>query len=281
MRCIKPYKTKQYGFVPCGSCFACKQRATNQWIFRLMQEDRRSESSHFITLTYDEDHLQRVGKKATLRKRDLQNFFKRLRRYQAYSGNEAQIKYYAVGEYGSKSHRPHYHAIVFNSTYELIEKAWTLKGKPIGGIYFGDVRESSIAYTMKYMVKPERHRDIRKFRKWSTDPREYEFAVMSKNIGSNYVTDEIVRWHSMDVVNRNFVRLGNVKIALPRYYRDKIFNEFQKQIIALGGSLISQDDFNRQFKKKDYQDYVMKFSKAVSFAQRTFNSKQKSKIEVL
>lgn len=111
----------------------------------------------------------------SLRKTDLQSFFKRLRKAHPPIDKDdptTQIKYYAAGEYGGKTNRPHYHIIIFNAKLELLQPAWDL-----GQIHYGQVSDASIGYTLKYISKPSRiplHRN---------DDRQKEFALMSKNLG--------------------------------------------------------------------------------------------------
>ena len=53
----------------------------------------------------------------SLRKRDFQLFMKRLRK--KYSDD--RIRFYACGEYGSETFRPHYHAILFGLHLDDLE----------------------------------------------------------------------------------------------------------------------------------------------------------------
>ena len=55
------------------------------------------------------------GKFGVLVKSDLQKFFKRLRKHISYALPSLLIKYFACGEYGSRTFRPHFHAVVFCS----------------------------------------------------------------------------------------------------------------------------------------------------------------------
>lgn len=62
-----------------------------------------------------------------LRKYDLQKFFKRLRKYfddekRKYGIPFGKIRYYAVGEYGPKHFRPHYHIILWTSCENVISQ---------------------------------------------------------------------------------------------------------------------------------------------------------------
>ena len=50
---------------------------------------------------------------------------------------------------------------------------------------------------------------------------------MSKGLGINYLTEAMVQYHKDDV-SRPITMLGNTKIPLPRYYRDKLFTDAEK-----------------------------------------------------
>ena len=242
MRCVNPIQLANKAIVPCGKCPNCLQSRAYAWAFRLMVEERLSDSSHFITLTYNDSNLVYTdSERPTLCKYHLQCFFKRLRYYCP----RARIKYYAVGEYGSKTFRPHYHAIIFNATEDAIELAWN--NVPFGQIYFGDVSIASVGYTLKYLTKQKEKI------KWFSDERLPEFSCMSKGLGIGYLTPNIVEWHVADMHNRKYVEFDNgVKISMPRYYADKLYTPYEKELFRLGGELIRQADFFEQFSQLDY-----------------------------
>lgn len=107
-----PYLDKEWlSFVPCGKCLGCRLDYARQWADRMLLELYDSKSAIFVTLTYDNDNLpvNDLGY-GTLNKVDVQKFFKRLRK----AFPDKKIRYYLAGEYGSKTFRPHYHAIIFN-----------------------------------------------------------------------------------------------------------------------------------------------------------------------
>lgn len=107
-------KSGDYVAAPCGKCAYCIKRRIDGWVFRLSQEEKIHSSSSFITLTYDNISVPMTANGfMTLVKRDLQLFFKKLRKY---TGCQT-IKYYAVGEYGGKTMRPHYHLIIFDAGF--------------------------------------------------------------------------------------------------------------------------------------------------------------------
>jgi len=215
----KQIDSQWYDF-PCGKCEPCLKRRISGWSFRLSKEGQRAISAFFVTLTYNTDHVP-ITKNGfmSLNKRDLQLFYKRLRKC---SPKQTKIKYYCVGEYGGKTERPHYHLIIFNADVRNIEKAWKL-----GEIHCGQVSEASIGYTLKYVCKEG------KIPKHKNDDRLPEFATMSKRLGDNYLTEKTIRWHKADLKNRYYTPLKDgKKIALPRYYKDKIYCPEEREYIG-------------------------------------------------
>lgn len=202
---------------PCGRCPVCKRRRVNQWVFRLRQEDKISKSSLFVTLTYGSKVPLTSNGYMTLQKRDFQLFLKRLRKIQA-KKCDWKIKYYAAGEYGEQRFRPHYHAIMFNVfDMEDINKAWQL-----GDIHVGKVSGASIAYTAKYIDKSKR------IPLHARDDRQKEFSLMSKGLGSNYLTPAMIKYHKRHLQDNYVTDIDGNKIAIPRYYRDRIFTDDER-----------------------------------------------------
>lgn len=92
--------------LPCGKCPACRADQSMMWAIRCYQEASLHAQNSFITLTYNEDSVP-----PALVKDDLQKFFKRLRH------QYGKLRYFACGEYGEKTRRPHYHALVFGHDF--------------------------------------------------------------------------------------------------------------------------------------------------------------------
>ena len=96
----------------CNHCIECEQKYRTSWQFRLQQELKRSKSTFFITLTYDDDHLPYMSTGEMCF--DNQHFTQWRKRLNAYfSRKETKIKYICTGEFGEKYDRPHYHIILF------------------------------------------------------------------------------------------------------------------------------------------------------------------------
>lgn len=245
MACDSPYIVRSGTGpvpVPCGRCVPCKTRRVSQWVFRMLEEEKVSTSAHFVTLTYSTENVPiSPNGFMTLDKTHLQKFFKRLRKLCP----NAKIKYYAVGEYGTKNKRPHYHAIIYNVTDSShYFQAWTLKGKPIGSVHVGSVSNNSIAYTMKYIDVPhwvKRH---------ARDDRQKQFPLMSKGIGKDYINDQTKNYHS-DLRKNYVTHVGGVRVPMPKYYRDKILTDDQK----ISQRLIIENSVSNKL-VRDYEDYL-------------------------
>lgn len=243
--CISPFtrkltKSGEHVTVPCGKCGNCKSTKVSAWSFRIMQESRACDSALFLTLTYDNEHIPLTKSNfLTLRPEDLQLFIKRLRKYEKIRSDKenrkkgiktpfrSRIRYYAVGEYGGKTKRPHYHIILFNSSPMDCERGWTLDGKRIGEIHVGRLSEASSRYTLKYVSKPGLvpvHKN---------DDRVPEFSRMSRNLGKNYVTEKIIKWHRADLFERVYLPLEDgKKAAMPRFYKQLIYTKREQNLIS-------------------------------------------------
>lgn len=179
--------------LPCGKCPNCLARRTSGWSFRLMQEEKECDTAYFITLTYDTTHVP-ITKNGfmDLYPRHLQLFFKSLRKSTLKKWRETieleppntrpqkPIRYFAVGEYGGRTMRPHYHIIIFNASPELITENWIN-----GQCHFGQVTNASVGYTLKYMTKKG------KIPIHKNDDRQREFSRMSKRLGASYLKKKI------------------------------------------------------------------------------------------
>lgn len=189
--------------LPCRHCVGCRLSKSREWANRVVMEQLYHDQSWFVTLTYDDEHLPRskpvdpatgeiLSCHATLVKDDLQRFFKRLRK------NSCQkMRYFAAGEYGSNTYRPHYHILLFGLdlqdltvvshnfagtpyyTSDLISKCWTA-----GYHIIGKVTWQSAAYTARYTLKKATHGFDKSY--YKAAGIEPEFQVMSNRPGIAY-----------------------------------------------------------------------------------------------
>lgn len=251
---VKKKLTQDSVPVACGRCPACFARRVSAWSFRLMQEDKVSISSHFITLTYDTNNVPITNRGyMSLDFRDTQLFFKRLRKSPCNS--DRKIRYYLAGEYGGLTMRPHYHAIIYNSCLEAIQGAWGL-----GSVHYGTVEGASIGYCLKYMSKASR------IPAHQNDDRIGEGSRVSKGIGLNYLSQSMVRWHLSDLNNRMYCNLEDGrKISMPRYYKQKIYTDVQKSQVAFH---VGQEQAKKQAKaaQQGGENYEANKAKAIGAA---------------
>ena len=101
-RMLSQLKDVPFIQVPCGKCLECRIQHARAWADRCVVEAKQYDDNYFVTLTYDDAHLPA---KNSLVPDDLQKFMKRLRKH--FPNNK--IRFFACGEYGDTSWRPHYH----------------------------------------------------------------------------------------------------------------------------------------------------------------------------
>lgn len=249
--CINPYISPTGAAFPCGRCTFCRKNRVRAWMFRLLQEDKVSLCSHFVTFTYDTSHvpISPLGFR-TLCKTDIQDYMRNLRRRKANEGRK--LKYYFVGEYGPKTERPHYHAIIFNSDADSLVSCWEK-----GNVLVGDVSGASVSYCAGYISKPGK-----KIPKGDWDDRKPQFSLMSKGLGISYLTPAVERFHTSDV-SRNYVVQDGFKIAMPRYYRKKLpYTEEQLEELAsiaeekfMKVELANYDRVTEEYPLKSFSDW--------------------------
>lgn len=210
--------------VPCGQCIGCRVDKSIDWASRCVHEAQMHEDNSFITLTFRQEDLPASG---SISKRDIQLFLKRLRKLI----QPNKIRYYAVGEYGEKLSRPHYHAIIFgwdfpdkvfwkNSpaggklyTSETLEKAW-----PYGFCSVGDVTHESAAYCARYANKKIYGKKSDSY----YEGKEKEFALMSLKPG---IGEKWYEKYKDDLYpSDECVVRGKVK-RVPRFYDRMLENE--------------------------------------------------------
>lgn len=128
---FKPAEGYRQIEVPCGRCDGCKLDLASSWATRCTLEAKNWKNNCVISLTYNDREVHHDEKSGllTLKKKDLQDFLKRLRYYEKgiekwthpiKNIKEKPIRYFACGEYGRSGTRaplggnPHFHVIFFN-----------------------------------------------------------------------------------------------------------------------------------------------------------------------
>ncbi len=244
--------------IDCGKCLACRIKKRKDMTTRLNNElSMYGDDCCFITLTYNDENIPTTCIRSikdkdkmvergigslpveTLLPSDVQKFIKRLRRHLEYIPKRCKLKrdhvvkpirYFAVGEYGGKTGRPHYHLIIFgwkpsdldfhslrngNVVYrsKQVEKLWTFGFSTVQPCGLGVAKYCSRYVTKKYVNNAKVNEPFQE----SFFP---EFTLQSiKHGGIGAPWFDI---HFAEIISRGYVsyRQGTsfVKAAIPNYY---------------------------------------------------------------
>lgn len=244
---LNPYTGSLYPVyenVSCRKCEECVSIRKSQWCFRALAEAEHSFNSMFLTLTYADEFLPEGG---NVRLRDCQLFFKRCRNqiarwYPNFDTKEYPLKYFLVSEYGSKRGRPHYHLILWNCplTSEEIFLCWKL-----GFVKVKPCVEPTIQYTLKYFACKD----------FAPDGKKENFCVMSKNLGKQWLADNLS-------YVKSFVTMpgSNARIPIPSYYRDRLRDH--------NPEAYPKREFFWDYRPSQYEKFSRKFLKTRRLATR-------------
>jgi len=198
--------------IPCGQCHECIMLRARHWGTRAKHEISCHESSCFLTLTYDDEHLP----SPLDFKRPFQLFIKKLRKKL-----KKKLMYMVSHELGGTTFRPHHHCILFGHSYDdLILHKKTKSGENIylsktldsewqnGYSSVGTANEKTAFYIAKYALKGKKH-DV----------------VMSD--GSIIQISDLFDCSKRPAIGYNFLLKNYKSIVqsgepLPRYYQKKL-----------------------------------------------------------
>lgn len=174
--------------VPCGQCMPCRINAGRIWSSRIIQEWVTHGYGYFFTFTYAPDQLPLVLDEdgAPLGNLNKKPFLKWVNHTQ----EAIPFRYYAIGEYGNDTHRPHYHMAIFPREPTLIgeiRNSWKLGFTSIYEL--NNQRARYLAnYTAKKLTKPTDYRLARS--------QEPEFRTSSRNppLGAAFADAIVTRY---------------------------------------------------------------------------------------
>jgi len=234
---------------PCGQCIPCRINRSRVWAQRIMLEHMSCPDALFVTLTYRDEEMRCDG---SLVPQDLTLFLKRLRYYLA----GKRVRYFAVGEYGTLSDRPHFHLILFGvylADAKSIESAWDL-----GFTHVGFLTEQSARYVTGYVVKgmKKNHPMLK--------GRYPEFMRCSKmspgGLGISAINDvaESIKKSGINPGLVTSLKKGKKSVPIGRYLRDKLAARLGNE--ALSGVALAewQKQLQVEFGDGVYLDNVVK-----------------------
>lgn len=249
-------KEYQEQYVPCGQCLGCRSEQARQWAVRMVHESTQHDHAYFVTLTYDDGSLPENG---SLNAADIGPFVRRLRRYykdfqrrfyykERYGvwapGYPRGLSYYICGEYGPKTVRPHYHAVLYGPGFpdrtvlrgdgravvwksEVLDQLWSHGITEFSALTFG-----SASYVAQYVRKkvgarsdPDRYLRVQEQTGELVEVAP-EFARMSRRpaIGRRWIEKY---WR--DVYPRDYVVVDGFECRPPRYY-DRWLEEHHQEV---------------------------------------------------
>ena len=286
MKPDEPYKEcDRPVLLPCGKCVGCLENRKFYWVNRMKLENELHDCGTFLTLTYNDENLPEKCIKS-----DVQKFIKRLRNVSRdYDISiPCDFKYFFVSERGSRSDRPHYHAVIFGidmmsdewlprlATFKdgypvycstVVEKLW-----PFGFNVVAPVTGANIGYVAKYIVKQD-----------SDDC----FNLKSLGIGNGYVYDikrqgrklnYTLRPDSRELLERGRVHLPSRnsvdEVYLPKNVYQKLWDvDFE---LACDCMLLRRLNVRRYKDNNEFQEAKKRF--LASYENKQKKQKLKGKI---
>lgn len=275
VRSPQAYKVvREFIEVPCGKCIGCRLAKSKDWANRCMMELNYHDSSYFVTLTYDDDHVNHsefvnddgvITDILTCKKRDFQLFMKRLRK----AFPDQDIRYFACTEYGETTARPHCHAILFGLklddlrpikitemgdclyTSDTLFSIWKN-----GLVSIGEVTWESCAYVARYVTKKQYGKNAEMYQRYNIEP---ESCMMSLKpaIGKRYYEDNPHKLFDNDTIYISTPK-GGRPVKAPRYFKKKYEEEYPDKYEIYYNKHMDLADSNKKLKSSltdnDYYD---------------------------
>lgn len=269
--------------VPCGKCNQCVKEKQNEYVIRTIEEANKRGNVWFFTLTYSNEHapvtfdldgdikeedpetgevfFDDSAKLLTLNRHDITDWKKRVRtklnkRRKKNGQSPLDFGYLICGEYGPKTHRPHYHGLFIGMQKEDVmefKRDWEahygftqfnyIPSIPVNG---QSQVEATAKYVSKYVVKMQDLEDenvkngkVQKPRKQTSVgygmPTRARFERMRNyhlcnDIFPNVDMDKVFNMKPEDmkrlvkeVIKRRKYKNNGKDYKLPNYYKRKLF----------------------------------------------------------
>lgn len=279
MRCLKPRRVgfqsdgktiawsqkkydRQYATfaLPCGKCIECRLEYARQWAVRCVHEAKMHPENSFITLTYDDAHLE----SSKLIYKHFQDFAKRLRHTSLNT-----ISYFVTGEYGDKKKRPHWHAIIFNwRPKDLKEKYKTERGDLVydsesltrlwgrGFAECGSVTFESAGYCARYAAKKLVH----------GNDGDHDYLPISRKSSKRAIGRSWLERYYKDAFSYGEIVLdGGEKCGIPRYYEKWLKQyRYEEWLCYIGGAKAAKTQSMDAKTEKERNEYAEEVDRVLS-----------------
>lgn len=221
--------------IPCGQCEECRKQKTREWQVRLTEELKEWKYPYFITLTFSPKELEQLCLKSRLSECNalcsyaIRHMLERYRK-----DHKKSLRHWLITELGHKgTERIHLHGLLFsNEPLNFVrndkdeKNFYSWKYWKYGMIYVGNYCTlRTINYIVKYLNKID------------TDHKGYNSQILaSPGIGKQFIerTKKFKPAHytyrPKQTKDYYILPNGN-KIKLPTYYKNKLYNEEEKEAI--------------------------------------------------
>lgn len=211
----------KYVCIGCGKCVECLRQKANQWRIRLEWEIKDTQC-YFVTLTFSPESLEElknrynIGECNAIAGKALRLMCERYRKKY-----KKAMKHFLITEMGHQgTERIHMHGILFDYqnvlNTEEITKLWNY-----GFVYNGEyVNSKTINYILKYVTKLD------------TDHKGYQPQIFaSKGLGKKYTETRAfqMRKYNGKETLQYYVTNKGIKYNMPIYYRNKLYNDEERE----------------------------------------------------
>lgn len=242
---IKPSgsETKIPFIKTCGKCYDCMMSARAAQVLRMRKEFTQSKSCFFVTLKYSDnnlvywnfnkterrqelDRLSAIGKskpfdaygKFIVEPRHATVFFQDMQKVIKKYSDNLLFRMVLNAEYGTWSHRPHYHVIVFSPLSfrlqdfkNLVQSVWKY-----GFVDVSEVNDARIAYVSKHSMKEDKGNELQQ----KVSPIFRRQSSYNGGIGKALINDETMLANYYQ--DSNYTYNGRYKVNIPRYIKKKL-----------------------------------------------------------
>lgn len=218
----------------CGNCIECRKQYAREWQIRLTEDIKDNTNGKFIALTFSDESIWKITDKINkdtikldgyaldnaIAKYAVRHWLERWRKKY-----KTSIRHFLITELGHEgTENIHMHGIAWtNETYQAIRDTWQY-----GWIYPRNekeekenyVTERSIGYMTKYITKQDEQHS------------QYKAIILTTpGIGAQYlqrIQRDKYKYKGKNTTLYYRTSTGH-KIALPKYWRNKLFTETEKE----------------------------------------------------
>lgn len=248
---IPPCLDERVKYVPigCGRCIECRKQYGREWAVRLQEDIKVNTNGKFVTLTFSDESIAELNEEKIIEFRDDKELRKEIKiaDLQGYEKDNAIAtlavrrfterwrktygkapRHWLITELGHNgTENIHLHGIIWtDTTGNEIRDHWKYGYVWDGKVHEGSGRKENYvnAKTVNYIIKYVTKMDMQH--------KAYKSRVLaSKGIGKNYMdrSDWKKNVYKEGETDERYRVPNGAKVALPKYYRNKIYTEEERE----------------------------------------------------